>query len=118
MILQALPLIGRDKAENCVIIFWTSRFWKNNSLPMSASSLYCAILNIFPYDRVLKNQEPSVVKCLSLRDIGRRQSRPEPVTGGVDKKHITDCGRGQVVRHQPSKLIFAGPNPVARSKDN
>jgi hypothetical protein len=25
------------------------------------------------------------------------------------------CGRGQVVRHQPSKLIFAGPNPVARS---
>jgi mRNA interferase MazF len=24
-------------------------------------------------------------------------------------------GRGQVVRHQPSKLIFAGPNPVARS---
>ena len=25
------------------------------------------------------------------------------------------CGRRQVVRHQPSKLIFAGPNPVARS---
>jgi hypothetical protein len=25
-------------------------------------------------------------------------------------------GRGQVVRHQPSKLIFAGPNPVARLK--
>ncbi len=29
---------------------------------------------------------------------------------------MTSCGRGQVVRHQPSKLIFAGPNPVARSK--
>ena len=27
----------------------------------------------------------------------------------------TCCGRRQVVRHQPSKLIFAGPNPVARS---
>jgi hypothetical protein len=24
-------------------------------------------------------------------------------------------GRGQVARHQPSKLIFAGSNPVARS---
>ena len=25
------------------------------------------------------------------------------------------CGRRQVVRHQPSKLISAGSNPVARS---
>ena len=27
----------------------------------------------------------------------------------------TFCGRRQVVRHQPSKLIFVGPNPIARS---
>lgn len=27
-------------------------------------------------------------------------------------------GSGQVVRHQPSKLIFAGSNPVSRSRSN
>ena len=32
-----------------------------------------------------------------------------------DKIMAQNCGRRQVVRHQPSKLIFAGPNPVARS---
>ena len=25
------------------------------------------------------------------------------------------CGRRQVVRHQPSKLIFVGSSPIARS---
>ena len=32
-----------------------------------------------------------------------------------DKIVAQNRGRRQVVRHQPSKLIFAGPNPVARS---
>jgi hypothetical protein len=46
--------------------------------------------------------------------LGRRSRRfksahPDSTSGGT-------CGRRQVVRHQPSKLIFAGPNPVARSQ--
>jgi hypothetical protein len=32
-----------------------------------------------------------------------------------DRRRSTPGGCGQVVRHQPSKLIFTGPNPVTRS---
>ena len=35
---------------------------------------------------------------------------------GSSPRTPTCCGRRQVVRHQPSKLIFAGSNPVARSR--
>ncbi len=34
---------------------------------------------------------------------------------GSSPRTPTACGRRQVVRHQPSKLTFAGSNPVARS---
>ena len=35
--------------------------------------------------------------------------------GRIERAPRSECGRRQVVRHQPSKLTFTGSNPVARS---